>query len=308
MRIGHIRSVHRYPVKSMGGESLPAARVELDGLLGDRAFALRDEQAGEIRGAKKLPRLMQCTARFVAEPTRAETPAATVTLPDGTQTRTDAPDIARLLSDFLARPVTLHPRRPASDKQHYRRAVPGAAVAGFLARSSTMRKAVARIAATRLAGADLRSDFGRESDEPMPDLSGFPAELFEFVSPPGTYFDAFPIHVITTASLRAMQAKYPAGDWDVRRFRPNFVIETTDAISDLVEAGWSGRVLRVGEVELECTMGTPRCSMVMQEQPGLPKDTRILRTIVNDAAQSIGIYAKVRKVGEVSVGAAVELL
>jgi uncharacterized protein YcbX len=308
MRVGHVRSVHRYPVKSMGGESLVAARVELDGLLGDRAFALRDEQAGEIRGAKKLPRLMQCTARFVAEPTRAEVPAAVIRLPDGTETRTDAPGVAGVLSEFLSRPVTLHPRRPASDKQHYRRAVPGAAVAGWLARSGTMRKAVAKIAATRLSGADLRRDFGREAGEPMPDLSGFPAEIFEYVSPPGTYFDAFPIHVLTTASLRALEAQYPGGDWNVRRFRPNFVIETSDAVRGFVEAGWSGRVLRVGELELECTMGTPRCSMVMQEQPGLPKDTRILRTIVNEAAQTVGIYAKVRKVGEVRVGAAVELL
>src|SRR5690606_20422909 len=145
------------------------------------------------------------------------------------------------------------------------------------------------------AGAELRRDFGREGGEPLPDMSVFPAELVEYVSPLGTYFDAFPIHVATTATLEALRAKYPAGAWDARRFRPNFVIETDKEISGLVEAAWMGRVLRIGEVELECTVATPRCSMVAQAQPELPKDTAILRTLVREAEQNVGVYARVRK-------------
>lgn len=308
MILGHIRSIHRFPVKSMAGESLDASHVSADGLLGDRAFALRDEQAGEIRGAKKLPRLMLCSARFREEPTASHTPAATIMLPDGVETSTDSSDVSKLLSSYLGLPVTLCPLRPASDKEHYRRVMPGAAIAGTLARSSSLRKVVARLAAVGPSGDDLRRDFAREAGEPLPDLSVFPAEIFQYVSPPGTYFDAFPIHLITTATLAALRAINPTGDWDARRFRPNFVIETIDARPEQVELGWANRTLRIGAIELECVVATPRCGMVAQPQPGLVKDSSVLRTIVRDSNQNVGLYARVKKTGRVAAGDPVELL
>lgn len=307
MLIGRLRSVHRYPVKSMAGESLDVTEVGLDGLLGDRAFALRDDKAGEIRGAKRWPRLMQCSARYRGTPTATEQPAAAITLPDGIETSTDDPRASKLISAWLGLAVTLCPRMPASDKQHYRRAQPGASIAGVLARSSTLRKVVARLALIGPAGAALRREFGREAGDALPDLSVFPAELFAYVSPPGTYFDAFPIHVVTTATLAALSAKQPTSDWDARRFRPNFLIETSPELSGCVELGWAGRVLRVGGVRLECTVPTPRCSMVSHAQPALAKDPGVLRAIVRESKQSVGIYARVLQPGRVSAGDAVEL-
>jgi hypothetical protein len=141
----------------------------------------------------------------------------------------------------------------------------------------------------------------------MPDLSVFPAELFEYVSPPGTYFDAYPIHLVTTATLAALRDRLPEGDWDVQRFRPNFVVETGPELGGFVESAWSGRVLKIGDLRLECTVATPRCSMVTHEQPSLPKDPRLLRTIVREAKQCVGIYARVLRGASVERGAAVEL-
>jgi uncharacterized protein YcbX len=66
--VGRVVEVWRYPVKSMGGELLAEARLGPRGIVGDRGWALRDESAGEIRGAKKLPALMRCRARYDAEP------------------------------------------------------------------------------------------------------------------------------------------------------------------------------------------------------------------------------------------------
>lgn len=292
----------------MAGESLASAELGALGVLGDRAYAVRDEQAGEIRGGKRLPRLMLCSARYGEEPTAARVPVASISLPDGTEARSDDPEVSARISAWLGRPVTLCPLRPASDKEHYRRVQPGAAVAGWLARAAPLRKVVSRIAAVGPGATELRQDFGREEGEPLPDLSVFPAEIFSYVSPLGTYFDAFPIHLLTTGALEAMRAKHPGGDWDAKRFRPNFVIESLPEQGASPELGWAGKRLRLGEVELECTVATPRCSMVAQPQPGLAKDPSVLRTIVRDADQLLGIYARVTRGGRVRCGDQVTLV
>jgi hypothetical protein len=309
MIVGRVREVWRYPLKSMAGERLEASGVGARGLYGDRGWALRDEKAGEMRGAKISPALMLCAARYRGRPpAEGPPPHADITLPDGTLTATDAPDVNERLSEFVGRRVTLWPVRPAGDLAHYRRSMPGSRVIGLLGRSRAFRKLAQ--GAMRVTGLDgeLRRDFGREPGEPLPDLSTLPPTLFEFTSPPGTYFDAFPIHLLTTASLDALARLNPDSAWDARRFRPNFLIETAGGVDGLVESGWGGRSLRVGGVVLKCELPTPRCSMTIQAQAGFPKDPRVLRTIVNKAGQNLGMYANVAAPGDVSVGDAVELL
>jgi uncharacterized protein YcbX len=130
----------------------------------------------------------------------------------------------------------------------------------------------------------------------------------EFTSPLGTYFDAYPIHVLTTSSLRAMESFNATAVWDVRRFRPNFLIETADGIEGLVETRWRGQHLRLGELVLKCEMPTVRCGMTTHAQANLPKDPSVLRSIVKDAEQNLGIYASVVSAGRVAVNNTVELL
>jgi uncharacterized protein len=66
MVIGSIGELWRYPVKSMAGERLDRCPVSATGLLGDRGWAVRDDIAGAIRGARHLPPLLQCSARYCA--------------------------------------------------------------------------------------------------------------------------------------------------------------------------------------------------------------------------------------------------
>ena len=81
---------------------------------------------------------------------------------------------------------------------------------------------------------ELREIFGRLEDEPIPDLGQFPPEILQFTSPLGTYFDAFPFHVLTTATLEALSQKNPGAKFDVRRFRPVYLLQCR---SDPLEAG-----------------------------------------------------------------------
>jgi uncharacterized protein YcbX len=77
MVIGQVRQIWRYPVKSMAGEQLDRSLVGLAGVHGDRGWALRDQTAGEVRGAKKWPVLLQCSTRYREPPTAATIPAVT---------------------------------------------------------------------------------------------------------------------------------------------------------------------------------------------------------------------------------------
>jgi uncharacterized protein len=284
MRIGTVREIWRYPVKSMGGERLEATPLAALGVPGDRGWALRDDAAGEIRGGKKLPLLMRCAARYRDAPSDDRIPHADIELPDGTRTATDDPDVNARLSALCGRAVSLWPRRPADDREHYRRAMPED---GDLER-------------------ELREIFGRLADEPLPDLMTFPPEVLEFTSPLGTYFDAYPVHLLTTASLAALERHAPASRFDVRRFRPNLLLETPD-LTGLVDAEWSGRTLRFGGAVLRVETATARCSMTTHAQAELPHDPQVLRTIVREGAQNLGAYASVIEAGRVAVGDAAVL-
>jgi uncharacterized protein YcbX len=286
MRLGRVTEIWRYPVKSMGGERLEQASVGRLGVPGDRGWALRDESAGEMRGAKKFPALLRCRARYLTEPTGDKIPVAEITLPDGARVRSDEPGAAQVLSRLLDADVTLWPRQPADDREHYRRALP--------ADPSQLEQ-------------ELRSVFGRLPDEPLPDLSVFPQELFEFTSPLGTYFDAFPLHLLTTSTLGELARRNATANFDRRRFRPNFLVELDDATPGFIEKDWCGREVQVGALRLRIELPVVRCSMTIQAQEDLPQDPSVLRTIVRQAAQNVGVYAAVVSEGSVKIGDPVEL-
>ncbi|HEV2830095.1 MAG TPA: MOSC N-terminal beta barrel domain-containing protein [Pyrinomonadaceae bacterium] len=308
MLIGTVEQIWRYPVKSMAGQRLSQCTVGSLGLPGDRGWAIKDEIKSEVKTGTRIPLLMQCSSAYAQEPSDENIPHVIITFPDGSSVASDDSEINARLSAVLGRQVRLWPRQPASNKEHYRR--PGAAarviapltnVPGFRALLPTLTK-LPNLDAT------LRAAFSRTPDEPIPDISKLPKELFEFTSPLGTYFDAFPIHVLTTASLAAMRRSNPAADWDVRRFRPNFFVKTVDGVEGLVESEWAGKSLRIGSVEVKCEMPAVRCGMTTNAQAGLAKDNSVLRTIVKEAQQNLGVYASVTGAGQVSEGDQVELL
>jgi hypothetical protein len=228
---------------------------------------------------------MQCTARYLREPESAAIPHVAMKLPDGSEVRSDDADLSARLSAAAGKPVSLWPLQSPENADHYRRRPPD---------DPDFER-------------ELRQIFGRLPDEPLPDLSVFPPEIFEFVSPRGTYFDAFPLHLLTTASLDELRRHNAAADFDRRRFRPNFLIRTADDANGFAEVDWCGRELRVGSVSIKLEMPTVRCVMTTQAQSSLTKDPSVLRTIVRDANQNLGVYASVTSPGAIEVGDRVEI-
>lgn len=308
MIVGTVQQIWRHPVKSMAGEKLNACIVGPSGIPGDRGWALRDETTGEITNGKRIPLLMQCAAGYRENPANGKIPHVDIIFPDGTQIGSDDTRIKTQLSNLTGKSLTLWPLQPASDTAHYRRAGASARIAGRLGRLSGFRSLLPTLTSFGTMNRQVREVFSREADEPIPDISVLPPEVLEFTSPPGTYFDAFPIHMLTTASLAAMARSNPTAIWDVRRFRPNFLVETNDEIQGLVESDWEGGRLRLGTVELKCEIPCARCGMTTHAQKDLPKDPSVLRSIVKDANQNMGVYASVLRSGRVSEGDEVELL
>jgi uncharacterized protein len=288
-RVGSVASVWRYPAKSMMGDEFASVPVDTGGVVGDRGWAVRDEVRGGIRGAKKIGGLMRLHARYVDEPRAgAAPPAIEIEAPDGRRVRSDAADVDARLSELLDHPVSLCALRPASDVEHYRRGAPD----------------------HEDFETEARSIFGREPDEPLPTFEGLPLDvLIQFESPPGTYFDAFPIHVVTDRSFATLAALAPESAFDVRRFRPNVVVAVDEDVEgEFPEQAWVGRQLRVGDVELEVTAPCPRCVMVSRDFADLPADRQVLRTVVRHADQNVGVYATVVSGGTLARDAGVTLV
>lgn len=269
-----VAQIWRYPVKSMVGATVESCSIGTLGIEGDRLWAVRDLDRGGIRGAKKLGGLMRLQARFV------DGDVAEISTPDGSSMRSDDPGIHAFVSAAIGARVHLENLRSASDIEHFRRGQPDSD--DFMT--------------------ELRSVFGRDADEPLPDFSVFPPEVIEYESPPGTYYDCWPLMVMSTSAMSALRAALPDSVIDERRFRPSLVIDTGDAAGH-PEFMWSGRRATIGSCELEFLAPCPRCVMVTRAvDVDIPEDRSVLRHIVRDLDQNLGVYARITRTGDVKVG------
>ncbi len=159
--------------------------------------------------------------------------------------------------------------------------------------------------AVHLRGAD--EDRGATFDmgvDPVDDASA----TFEFTGPPGSFADLAAAHLLTTASIAAAEALYPDGQWAVRRFRPTALLEAAGE-PGFVEDGWVGHSLRLGAASLTVLMPTVRCALPTRPQPasgpdepGLPADADISRTLTRHHLGNLGVYCTVTAAGIVAVG------
>ena len=265
--LGRVVAIWRYPVKSMKGEELEAAEVTPRGLLGDRAYALVDSETGKVASAKNPRRW----------PNLFDFRAAFV----------EPPDLARPIPSAS---ITLSDGETLSTDQ--------ADVEGRL--SAAVGRPV-RLARSGVEGA-MSEGYWPDHEWLKDRDQVFPVELAK-----GTFFDGSTIHLITTATLGHLHALAPGSRFDVRRFRPNFLIEPIDGAEGFVENGWIGRTIRVGDVLLNIERPCPRCVMTTLGQDDLPKDPAVLRTVVRENEGNVGVYATVARAGTVRRGDVVGL-
>ncbi len=284
----HLKQIYRYPVKSMGGHTSQTAFIGENGIPGDRCWAVKDEERGGLKSGKRFSALMAMSATLLAEASdKTPSPPVEITLPNNERLKSSDPEIHSRLSDAVGHPLSLWPLLPKEKLDHYRRSPPPP--------GTDME-------------ANLRELFARTSDEPLPDLSSLPKEALEFESPPGTYFDLYPIMLMSTGSLETMQSRSATDkniQYDIRRFRPNLLI---DAPGVFPENEWVGKTLKIGSVILQVESTCPRCVMTTHGFLDLAKEPGVMRELVRENNGDLGVYCKVAQTGEVKIGDPVEVL
>ena len=114
------------------------------------------------------------------------------------------------------------------------------------------------------------------------------------------HFDDGPVHLVTTAAVRALAAVTGA-PVDPRRTRANLLVDWPG--HDFVEDAWLGERVSVGdEVILEITMLMPRCVMVNASTRDLPPAPRVLQTLHEANDGTFGVLAEVVSTGVVRRG------
>lgn len=266
--VGSVLTLWRYPVKSMMGEELNASEVTPGGLAWDRAYALVDSSDGKIASAKN-PRKWPEMFHFRAA-------------------LSEEPGIGGKLPPVR---ITLPDGRIASSEQ---------ADVNQILSKALKREVTFSPAATRSVTAE----------EYWPDMEGLDHRnaVTDFGLPEGTFFDCAFVHLLTTATLDRLRVLYPDGRFEVRRFRPNIVVEAASNEKDFVDNAWIGKVLAIGDsVRLSITGPCPRCVMTTLPQGDLPKDSGILKTAVQHNHGGVGVYASVLQSGRVRRGDAVRV-
>jgi uncharacterized protein len=279
--LGSVVSLWRYPVKSMMGEELNAAEITERGLLGDRAYALLDSSDGKVASAKnprKWSQLFDFRAAFVDPPRPgAKVPPVRVTLPDGAVVTSEQGNFNQILSRALNREVTLE----ATERRH-----------------------------REVVESTFPNPWTPKAEEYWPDMEGldYRDTVTDFNLPEGTFFDCAVLHLLTTATVDRLRELYPPGRFEVRRFRPNIVMDTASGVKDFVENAWIDRTLAIGNaVRLSVTGPCPRCVMTTLPQGDLAKDPGILRTAAQHNHANVGLYASVVRGGTVRRGDAIRL-
>lgn len=234
--VARVRAIYRYPVKSMAGESMPAAQLGWHGLEGDRRLA------------------------FVRCGVRAGFPW--------------------LNASKLASLITYVPLRDPDE------ALPS-------------RVRTPRGEELELDGDALRAE--------LTFAHGAPVELMQLKN---GIFDDAPLSIITTSAVAAVAGE--AGvDADVRRFRPNLLVETAGG-TPFPEDAWVGRTLRLGDGEdaafVAVCVRDVRCVMINLDPDTAVHDPRLLKASVRLNETCAGVYGTVIRTGPVRVGDALYLV
>lgn len=118
-------------------------------------------------------------------------------------------------------------------------------------------------------------------------------------------FDTFPLSLITTQTIARLgeQVGVPL---DVRRFRPNILVEADDE-APFAEDAWVGRVLHIGGMRMRVDKRDGRCVVITIDPETTERTPEILRTVAEDRQGCLGVYGTTVEPGPLALNDPVHL-
>ena len=160
----------------------------------------------------------------------------------------------------------------------------------------------------------VRTPEGKEyelrSDELREEISSRYGSDVELMNLKHGIFDEACISVISLGTVHCI-GRESGRDVDLRRFRPNVVIET-DSADPFEEDRWVGQTLTFGEGDssaaVRVTMRDERCVMINFDPDTAERDSEVMKTVVRLNENCAGVYGTVIRSGELRVGQVVTLV
>ena len=161
--------------------------------------------------------------------------------------------------------------------------------------------------------AHVRTPDGRQlaldGDELQQELSRkYGAELQLMKLDAGIFDDGL-ISVISLSTIRQVEVESGL-PLDIRRFRPNIVVDTFSGAA-FGEDAWLGASLAFGaELEgpaISVTVRDKRCVMINLDPDTAEADARVMKAAVRLNRNNAGVYGTVIRTGEISIGQSVFL-
>ncbi len=111
-------------------------------------------------------------------------------------------------------------------------------------------------------------------------------------------FDVLPLLVATDGAVTSFGR-------DVRRLRPNIVVDGVDGMDEIT---WPGAQLHIGDVVIELDSRRGRCPMTTVDPDTLTVDRAVLKDIITRFDGRLALNAAVLRPGTIRVGDAVQLV
>jgi uncharacterized protein YcbX len=224
--VGTVAQLWRYPVKSMGGESLDEAEISWHGVAGDRRWAF-------VRPGLERSNFPWLTIR-------------------------EHPVMGHFRPSFTA------PDEPGV--------------------SPTV----------------VRTPDGDELDVTDPALAALLGEGVRLMQQNRGIADIAPLSLMTTATIAGLSGLVDAS-LDVRRFRPNLLVEPA-GVELFPEDGWVGSVVRIGEARMRVDQRDRRCVMINIDPDTTERDPAVLKAVARERGTCLGVYGTTVQPGRVAVG------
>ncbi len=112
-------------------------------------------------------------------------------------------------------------------------------------------------------------------------------------------FDTFPLSLVTTQTIDRL-GKTLGTHLDVKRFRPNILVEAADE-TPFPEDSWVGSVLRIGTLRMRVDKRDGRCLVITIDPDTTERRPEILRAVARDRQGCLGVYGSTVEPGHIQL-------